>query len=225
MFRFPLKRLSQLTLNFCQMYPEFDQREVMEHIFIEHVNDSDALWNVITCRLPILISRQNSTSHPIRLIIIDSIASIFRTDENDAKSNIKRIHYLTRLSMELHKLNVDRQIGIVLVSQVTDRIKNVYPDVQETETSSFRENVDHYLKLKSKSNKTIHEKLDPRYTLSCIPCFGLFWANLMTTRISLYRDPQMMSKRMVYIVFSPFLKSKTSEFTIDAQGVHILSSH
>jgi hypothetical protein len=212
---FPFKRLSQLISSFGQEEEGgCSEQGLAEHLFVEHIQDAASLWNMITCRLPVLIAKQSLTTHPMRLLIIDSIGAMFRGEET-IKSK-ERTQYLVRLSTELHALNVNANLAIVIVNQVTDKIQSIREITNPGESETSSQNIGPI--------RYPHEQLDPYGYLSCVPCLGLLWANLITTRLSIYRDPRTKF-RMVYVVFSPFIGNKLSEFTIDDKGIHLTPTH
>lgn len=222
---FPIKRFSQLISCFSSNHREpLDEQGFFEKLFVENVRDAESLCNVLTRRLPVLMAKQSLTKFPIRLLCIDSIGAIFRGDVEDTNSGVTRINYMSRLSAELHHLNAYSDVAIVVLNQVTEKLHHAVTEPYALE----EKNVD---RLKGNPNelsshplarKNLHayERLDPNGFLSCVPCLGLSWANTVTTRLSVYRDPRN-SNRKVYVVFSPFIANSMSDFSIDAQGVHI----
>ena len=225
---FPFKRFAQLIDFFSRLHPECGEQELLaDRVFVEHVRDVESLWNTLVYRLPVLLTKQSLTSHPIRLLCIDSIGALFRGDMNNSNDRIKRSNTIVRLSMELHRLNVNSNLAIVVLNQVTEKFQPpiVVSRAKEEEEvdKSIPKVIDHLSCSSFPENSfDVYSQLDPQGLLSCVPCLGLTWANSLTTRLSLYRDPRK-SIRKAYVVFSPFMCRKISEFSIDIQGVHMRS--
>lgn len=92
---FPSKRLAQMANTYTQRYGD---RNFLDNIFIEHINDSEKLLNCILVRLPQLLQQ-----HAIGLIVIDSVAGVFRIDTNmvtRANDMRKLVHGLQSISNE-----------------------------------------------------------------------------------------------------------------------------
>ncbi|KAH8310811.1 hypothetical protein KR044_003097 [Drosophila immigrans] len=84
---FPSRRLLQIIKAFEARYPE-EQLNLLGNIFIEHQYESKPLLNCVNKRLPELLQE-----HSIGLIIIDSVAAIFRlyTDFVERARDMRRL--------------------------------------------------------------------------------------------------------------------------------------
>ncbi|XP_034486489.1 DNA repair protein XRCC3 isoform X1 [Drosophila innubila] len=84
---FPSRRLLQICKAFEARYPE-EQLNFLGNIFIEHQYESKPLLNCVHNRLPQLLQE-----HSIGLIIIDSVAAIFRlyTDFAERARDMRRL--------------------------------------------------------------------------------------------------------------------------------------
>ncbi|KAJ1527887.1 hypothetical protein ONE63_007823 [Megalurothrips usitatus] len=115
---FPAKRLQQLL----HLHPT--KRKVWtcnkvclpkfgDNIFIEHVADVTGMRQCVLGRLPKLLSH-----HRIKLIVIDSVAGVFRScyDNNEMKS---RADDMRTIGGQLHKIASQSKICIICTNQVT----------------------------------------------------------------------------------------------------------
>lgn len=111
--RFPVTRLSQLA----QAYePRCPGADLLSNVFIEECyTPEDALEN-IRKRIP-----QKCKSDNVRLLVIDSIAGIFRTEFDATKSDqrFQRTISLFRLATELKILADSYRLCVIVVNQVT----------------------------------------------------------------------------------------------------------
>ncbi|KAL5282358.1 XRCC3 family protein [Megaselia abdita] len=105
---FPAKRLVQISESFYKKYPEEDIK-YLSNIFIEHVVEPEELLNCVNRRLPILMARYH-----IGLIIIDSVAAVFRSESNA----INRSLDIRQLVSSLLRLSHQYNCGVICVNQV-----------------------------------------------------------------------------------------------------------
>lgn len=118
---FSSKRLQQLILNFPSKYYKDPKRSITfsDNIFVEHINCYDLLYQCLSKRVPILACKRN-----IRLVIIDSIAAIFRNAYPSFK-NQKRAADMREIGNTLHWLCAKFDIMIVCVNQVTSDLSSI----------------------------------------------------------------------------------------------------
>ncbi|KAF4519315.1 hypothetical protein B566_EDAN005255 [Ephemera danica] len=108
---FPSKRLQQLIK--CFPIPMKSKPNYGDNIFIERVSDVDALWQCVSKRAPQLMSHRT-----IRLLIVDSVAGVFRTHLEGGLSN--RAKELRNLAKQLMKLSVEHNAAVICVNQVAE---------------------------------------------------------------------------------------------------------
>ncbi|GLV35959.1 spindle B [Carabus blaptoides fortunei] len=110
---FPSKRLQQLI----DVRPKLTRNNQLinqsDNIFIEHIQDIDELNRCINLKLPVLLSTKK-----IKLIIIDSIAAVFRYD-NQTSDYISRSEDLTAIAESFNNLSLQYHIVILCINQVT----------------------------------------------------------------------------------------------------------
>jgi len=154
---------------------------------------------------------QNITSaKPVKLVVIDSIAAIFRTEYTKEQS-IERARMMTYHAHELQKISDEFKIAIIVVNQVRDNFFDFSPSV------SFMS-----------SNKFV------------VPTLGLSWANCVNMRIMFEKSkrtiaindyfPERPTKkqkseqdtvtlRKLSIVWAPHLPNSSTYFVILSEGV------
>ncbi|XP_066256970.1 DNA repair protein XRCC3 [Euwallacea similis] len=111
---FPSKRMKQLTNELGKKFkvdPNFE-----DHIFIKHIADFQELQKCLSVDLPKLLSITN-----VGLIIIDSIAGIFRSS-NDNPDYVARSNDLMEICTALTELQDQYNCAIFMVNQVTDNV-------------------------------------------------------------------------------------------------------
>jgi len=114
---FPTKRLHQLAMHVQRKF-ECNVPSLMDSIFIEHAADVEDLKALIDQRIPALLKNSN-----VRLIVIDSIAALFRV-EYTLNENIERSRALAELGQKLHKISHEYSTAIVCINQISDVISD-----------------------------------------------------------------------------------------------------
>lgn len=112
---FPSNRLQQLISLFPTRINEVTSEiKFGENIFIEHIVDVEGLKQCLNVRLPRLLN-----DHRVGLLVIDSIAGIFRDYEADA---ISRATELRHVGGRLHFLAERYNLVVICINQVTAAI-------------------------------------------------------------------------------------------------------
>ncbi|PSN35087.1 hypothetical protein C0J52_22703 [Blattella germanica] len=116
---FPSRRLQELFQTFPPTFKKFEKNaNFSDNIFIEHIGDAENLKQCLWSRLPQLL-----THRKIKLLIIDSIAGVFRA-EYDVNNAINRAKDLQMIGTQLHKLADKFQLAVICVNQVSDVISD-----------------------------------------------------------------------------------------------------
>lgn len=102
---FPSKRLFQLANVFTKRYGESNY---LDNIFIEHMHDSEDLLKCVLSRLPKMMRQK-----PIGLIVIDSVAGVFRLS-----NAIERADDMRKLAHGLKTTSAEHRCAVVCVNQV-----------------------------------------------------------------------------------------------------------
>ncbi|XP_063707099.1 uncharacterized protein LOC134835963 [Culicoides brevitarsis] len=152
--------------------------QMMDNVIYISVMEYDDLYNLIVNRLERLLETE-----PVGLVIIDSIAAIFRIEERYAE----RSQDLRSLVVTLQHLGKKYDFATVCINQVRN-------DLESEEVG---------------------------------PTLGLSWANLVTTRLQIYKQPSMKQgdtvlrqKRVLRVIWAPNLrKNDEATFYINENGI------
>lgn len=149
------------------------------------------LLHCISTNLPLLMAQ-----HDIGLIVIDSVAAVFRTETEDYQARAQDMRTLVR---RLLKLSDQYCCAVVCVNHGTTCL----PD----ETSVMA-----VAAAATTKTTTTRERL--------VPCLGLAWANLVTTRLQVQRKGNAdVDVRSIEVVFSPEMPPGRANFRITGDGV------
>ncbi|XP_043838555.1 DNA repair protein XRCC3 isoform X2 [Dromiciops gliroides] len=197
---FPDKRLQQLIALQHQLRTDVPGEIIKKikfgnSIFIEHAADIDTLFECITKRAPILLSRGM-----VRLIIIDSIAALFRC-EFGIQNSITKAKYLQNLGAKLHQLSSRFQSPVLCVNQITDTLDE---------------------RGLTGTNLDVPERVSP--------ALGITWSNQLLMRLMVSRPSCEFSRdtdasatgtvvRTLSVVFAPHLPQSHCHYTVSAEGV------
>ncbi|KAK7075165.1 DNA repair protein xrcc3 [Halocaridina rubra] len=113
--QFPVVRLHQLISQMKKKFPQGPE-SYTDRLFIHHISDVDNLLDCIRYQLPALASR-----HQIGLVIIDSVAAVFRAEDG---AEVNKPQALQMLGYKLHQLSSLNDIAVVTINQVTASINN-----------------------------------------------------------------------------------------------------
>ncbi|NXU74822.1 XRCC3 protein, partial [Oreotrochilus melanogaster] len=202
---FPSKRLQQLIDQQHNLRADVPAETIQKikfgnNIFIEHAADLDTFHNCITNRISLLLTRGM-----VRLVVIDSIAALFRC-EFGASDSVLRGRYLQTFGAQLHRLSTRFRTPIMCINQIFP-IKLLYSEI-------------------SNAFVFFNSVVDKRVS----PALGITWANqllmrLMASRVS---QPQQSpgvvprhagSVRTLRVVFAPHLPPSSCYYTVKLEGV------
>jgi DNA-repair protein XRCC3 len=227
---FPTKRLKQMLIGLRKKHPNLIQNEKMmelftDRIFVESVPTLEALCQLLDERLPFLLQQQQ-----VKLIIIDSIAALFRF-EFGSEELLVRSQIIWKLANQLKLLSDSFNIPIVIVNQVCHCNPTVHKKLTLIKVSDvFQDN---------KGNNFAMDSLN-----KVVPALGLSWSNCVNTRIMLSRTEKMVPiaisefsrkrkldedtrklipkeviVRKLQVLFAPHLPNITCDFIVDPDGV------
>ncbi|MEQ2284322.1 hypothetical protein AMECASPLE_020409 [Ameca splendens] len=116
---FPIKRLQQLISEQSVLRSDVPRSlisglQFSDHIYIEHTADLDSLQVCLLRRAPLLLARGL-----VRIIVIDSVAALFRC-EFQPDDWLERNKQLLTFSSMLHNLSQEFTTPILCINQVTD---------------------------------------------------------------------------------------------------------
>ncbi|CAN0042458.1 unnamed protein product [Scytosiphon promiscuus] len=111
---FPSRRLRQMAAGY-QTRHDVRPEKLMEGVCIQNAKTLDDQMMIIMEHLPHIMK-----SHNIKLVVIDSIAALFRSDMGRGRSDIgERSRLLGRLSQQMKRLGDRHGAAFVVVNQVT----------------------------------------------------------------------------------------------------------
>ncbi|NWU80493.1 XRCC3 protein, partial [Onychorhynchus coronatus] len=205
---FPSKRLQQLIGQQHKLRADVPAEIIQKikfgnSIFVEHAADLDTFQRCIT-RLSLLLARGM-----VRLVVIDSIAALFRCEFGLSES-VTKARYLQTFGAQLHSLSTRFRTPIMCINQVWHRNCCLFYLI-----NGWR--------------MVVH-------TLSVVvgnrvaPALGITWANqllmrLMASRVSLPGQASGVashctgSVRTLRVVFAPHLPPSSCYYTVQLEGV------
>lgn len=107
---FPIKRLAQMKSALNSILKETDDLKLLDGIFVYEFNTAQCFKSFVENELSYNISTQS-----VKLIIIDSIAGIYRTEKN----YLERSEQLSEIFKKLYKLTEKHDVAIVVTNHVT----------------------------------------------------------------------------------------------------------
>ncbi|XP_056349039.1 DNA repair protein XRCC3 isoform X1 [Oenanthe melanoleuca] len=198
---FPSKRLQQLIDQQHKLRADVPAEIIQKirfgnSIFVEQAADLDTFQQCISRRLSLLLARGM-----VRLVVIDSMAALFRCEFGPAEAALKA-RYLQTFGAQLHSLSTRFRTPIMCINQVTDAVSE-----SEAAQCSFR-------------------IVGSRVT----PALGITWSNQLLMRLMVSRtslpghSPGAASHctgstRTLSVVFAPHLPPSFCYYTIQSEGV------
>ncbi|CAK6983003.1 DNA repair protein XRCC3 [Scomber scombrus] len=110
--RFPSRRLQQL-IGQQRLPTDITCLTFTDQIYIEHTADMASLQTCLSRRVPVLLARGL-----VRLVVVDSVASLFRS-EFQASDWLERTRHLLSFSSCLHNLSQEFNTPVLCINQVT----------------------------------------------------------------------------------------------------------
>ncbi|NXC27334.1 XRCC3 protein, partial [Campylorhamphus procurvoides] len=198
---FPSKRLQQLIDQQQKLRADVPAEIIQKikfgnSIFVEHAADLDTFHRCITKRLSLLLARGM-----VRLVVIDSIAALFRCEFGVSES-VMKARYLQTFGAQLHSLSTRFRTPIMCINQVWHQNCCLF------------------------CNKWLEGDVGNRVA----PALGMTWANqllmrLMASRVSWPGQASGVaphcagSMRTLRVVFAPHLPPSFCYYTIQLEGV------
>ncbi|NXC02439.1 XRCC3 protein, partial [Orthonyx spaldingii] len=207
---FPSKRLQQLIDQQHKLRADVPAEIIQKirfgnSVFVEHAADLDSFRQCITRRLSLLLARGM-----VRLVVIDSVAALFRC-EFSASESVLKARYLQTFGAQLHSLSTRFRTPIVCINQCS---------FVTTEGISFKihacRNVQYFF----------YRVVGNRVT----PALGITWSNQLLMRLMVSRTsvpghlPGMAphcaaNRRTLSVVFAPHLPPSFCYYTVQLEGV------
>ncbi|KAL2329610.1 hypothetical protein Fmac_017191 [Flemingia macrophylla] len=195
-FPFPLRRLRRLSRSFRASNPSLPCPDPCDRVFLRAVHSAHDLLRAIPAVEAFLL-HSRSPWRPVRLLLIDSIAALFRADFDNTAADLRRRSALFfRISAGLRRLARRFGLAVVVTNQVVDFIGDGDVRVGNLETGLFS------------SGRRV------------CPALGLAWAHCVNSRVFLSRDEHGPVKtRRMSVVFAPHLPHSSCEYAIKGDGV------
>ncbi|GAB1601307.1 DNA repair protein XRCC3-like isoform X1, partial [Argonauta hians] len=89
-----------------------------DNVYVEHISDVENLVVCLERKIPFLMKKKK-----IQLIILDSIAALFRS-EYSLEDSLQRAKHLSGIAKQLHQLNTLHNIPVICVNQITASVKS-----------------------------------------------------------------------------------------------------
>ncbi|OIV98246.1 hypothetical protein TanjilG_14835 [Lupinus angustifolius] len=204
-FPFPIRRLRQLSLTLRSTYPHlFRSIDPCDSVFVRGVYSADEFVQLIPIiELHILNSKFRL---PVRVIVVDSIAALFRSDFENTGSDLRRRSSLFfKISGALKSLAKRYGLAVMVTNQVVDMIGGACQGITGMRIGNLSE-------LYSSGRQIC-------------PALGLAWANCINSRLFLSRDQavngigEVYQRRRLSVVFAPHLPASSCEIVIKGEGV------
>jgi DNA repair protein RAD57 len=221
--KLPTNRLHQLIASYSQKYPGIiNQEKAWNSIYTLRLQTTDVQHTVLAYQLPAMLQKYPN----IRLIVIDSIAALYRGEhyELNDSGRLMKASEVCDLGIRLKKLADEHNIAVVVANQVTDDFTIGNNSIQHEEAL-----VKKYWKwahLLMFSNQIETYELDLSTfadSLSKQATLGLTWANAVNCRIRMARSSAIDQKtrRILCLEFSPYTSRKGCEIEIDDCGIQL----
>ncbi|NXF75127.1 XRCC3 protein, partial [Sclerurus mexicanus] len=206
---FPSKRLQQLIDQQHKLRADVPAEIIQKikfgnSIFVEHAADLDTFHKCITKRLSLLLARGM-----VRLVVIDSIAALFRCEFGVSES-VMKARYLQTFGAQLHSLSTRFRTPIMCINQVWHQncclfcrvmVQSLYADFMVLVVGN-----------------------------RVAPALGMTWANQLLMRLMASRiawpgqasggAPHCTgSVRTLRVVFAPHLPPSFCYYTVQLEGV------
>ncbi|RDX80062.1 DNA repair protein XRCC3-like protein, partial [Mucuna pruriens] len=195
-FPFPFRRLRQLSRAFSASHPDLSCPDPCDRVFLRAVHSAHQLVNVIAT-IETFLLHSRSRWRPVRLLVIDSIAALFRSDFENTGSDLRRRSSLFfRISGGLRRLAKRFGLAVVVTNQVVDFMGDA-----DVRIGNFANG------LYSSGRRVC-------------PALGLAWAHCVNSRLFLSRDEdEPIKTRKVSVVFAPHLPHSSCHFVIKGEGI------
>ena len=212
----PMTRLQQLQEAMQRRFAHMAGYDFLANVFMQEVHSVEQLLSIVE---QLCADHSRVREQRLRLLIIDSVAGLFRADgEAGVANSTARAEAQFRLSSALRRLASEQRMVVVACNQVTDRFLPAEPVLRSSET--YR---DHYTIVSSGRQ--------------VLPALGLSWANCVDVRLAVSRRGGGRGgggpgggggglvldggdvQREMQLIFAPHLPRQSMAFVVDADGV------
>ncbi|KAF8392898.1 hypothetical protein HHK36_021138 [Tetracentron sinense] len=211
-FPFPSRRLQQLSLSFRASHSYlFPSHDPCDRIFVRGVQSAEELLTLLGKIDTLLV--KSPSELPIKLIVIDSVAALFRSEFENTPGDLKRRSSLFfKISSKLKSQAKRFGLAVMVTNQVVDLVDSDGLNGMRVGNLSC---------LYSSGRRVV-------------PALGISWANCVNSRLFLSRDYEIVREEMgsedakggdlrmrrrLQVVFAPHLPQSSCEFVILREGV------
>lgn len=208
---------------------------VLGRVHVRQVHSFDSFDSLLCKELDGFCGKQRQQGRPIRLVIVDSITSVYRPHFAMNKM-FERSEALFRHGICLKNLAERFQLYLIVVNQVSMKISDC-PTVDHDLYSTINE----FDNNGNSSSCSINSYNDNNRSY-LVPSLGLSWSNIVSTRIKLTKNSQIGSMikpddqsqkkqeklqdhssppqfRQMSIIFSSYLPEATCRFLVENRGI------
>jgi len=182
----PTQRLAQLTEAMNEKYGDVDIK-YMDNIYIQHANIKEDLFQIIFHHLPALLEKEKD----IKLVVIDSMAGIFRTETN----YIQRAQDFRYIVQKLENLADVYNFAILATNQVSSMANNSFKTEDKSSLGTMWETL-----VTTKLRLTLSGRKKPY-------------------RRNNHTEEELVKVRVMRVDFSPRLPSHSARFLIASSGL------
>ncbi|KAK1388329.1 X-ray repair cross complementing 3 (XRCC3) [Heracleum sosnowskyi] len=212
---YPFRRFEQLSKAFYLSYHQvFDSVEcVCNNVLVQELDSADHLFDVLL-KLDSMLAEDSRKTMPIRLVVIDSIAALFRSEfENTPFDLRRRANLFFKISSKLKLIAMKYGVAVLVTNQVVDVMRS------SGDLNALR--IGNFDSLFSSGRRVC-------------PALGISWASCVNSRLFLSMNEEIVgnvtddgddnllcrrTKREMHVVFAPHLPSSSREYVINREGV------
>ncbi|KAF1002325.1 DNA repair protein XRCC3 homolog [Apium graveolens] len=211
---YPFRRFEQLSKAFYLSYPQlFDSVQcVRNNVLVQELDSADHLFDVVF-KLDSALAKESRKTMPIKVLVIDSIAALFRSEFDNNPFDLKRrANLFFKISSTLKFVAKKYGVAVLVTNQVVDVMRS-------GDLNGLR--IGNYDSLYSSGRRVC-------------PALGISWANCVNSRLFLSMNEEVVgnvagegddntlcrrTKREMHVVFAPHLPSSSCEYVIYREGV------
>ncbi|XP_028798619.1 DNA repair protein XRCC3 homolog [Neltuma alba] len=222
-FPFPFRRLRQLSTAFLSSHSDIftssNNYDPCDNVFVQGVYSADEMLDIMA-KIESFLQVNSKSKFPVRLIVIDSIAALFRSEFENTGFDLKRRSSLFfKISGNLKSMAKRFGLAVVLTNQVVDLIGGIAEGMNGIRVGN--------LSSLSTSGRRVCAAL------------GIAWANCVNSRLFISRNEEVVvgggnamvgeegggvyqqskTRRRLSVVFAPHLPESSCEFVIRREGI------
>eukprot|EP01028_Stygiella_incarcerata_P000255 TRINITY_DN10327_c0_g1_i1.p1 TRINITY_DN10327_c0_g1~~TRINITY_DN10327_c0_g1_i1.p1 ORF type:complete len:406 (-),score=106.53 TRINITY_DN10327_c0_g1_i1:54-1223(-) len=217
---FPWPRLEEIGRMYSLKHPDH-RLPFMENIYVENVSSLEEMEGVLFNRLPLRVEKD-----AVRVVVIDSIASVVRHEFVELQSYRERAERLVAIAQHLKRLVDRHDLIVVVMNQVSDIIS-------ASDDSFGMKRSNGLVESDFRTHPSLSVPMEGNFPISWVrsdgkrstASLGYVWAHCVTTRIALERVDLIelegsSVRRFARVLLSPHLPlNEMAEFEIYEGGI------